>query len=424
MVIEPSTKCTRYAIVVNMNEGFSFQIEKKLPDALGRAATLHTPHGDIETPAFVTVGTKGTVKAMTPEQVAETGAQVVLGNTYHLYLEPGEQRVADMGGIGRMMNWNGPTMTDSGGFQVFSLGFAYGTSVSKVARADDATDEGAPVEHDRERQGKLASIDEDGVTFKSYKDGSEHRFTPERSMEIQHALGADMTFAFDECTSPMAGYAYQKEAMERTHRWAERSLQRFRELQHTRGEKAPQALFGVVQGGRFEDLRKESAKTLAEMDFDGFGIGGSFVKEDMDTAVGWVNAVLPEEKPRHLLGIGEPLDLFIGAEQGADLFDCVGPTRIARTGMVYTHNGRLNLWNARFADDLASIEEGCGCYTCRHYPRAYLAHLFRSHEMLAATLASIHNVYFLVNLMKRIRQSIIDGTFATFKVNFTERYKG
>jgi len=181
-----------------------------------------------------------------------------------------------------------------GGFQVFSLGFAYGTSVSKVARADDATDEGAPVEHDRERQGKLASIDEDGVTFKSYKDGSEHRFTPERSMEIQHALGADMTFAFDECTSPTAGYAYQREAMERTHRWAERSLQRFRELQHTRGEKAPQALFGVVQGGRFEDLRKESAKTLAEMDFDGFGIGGSFVKEDMDTAVGWVNASLAD----------------------------------------------------------------------------------------------------------------------------------
>jgi len=410
-------------MIVNMHDGFSFQIEKKLPGALGRASILHTPHGRIETPAFVTVGTKGTVKAMTPEQVADTGAQVVLANTYHLYLEPGEKRVRDMGGLGTMMGWHGPTMTDSGGFQVFSLGFAYGTSVSKVAKASDTTEEGALFEHERERQGKLASIDEEGVTFKSYKDGSEHRFTPERSMEIQHDIGADMTFAFDECTSPTAGYAYQKEAMERTHRWAERSLARFKELQMQRGQRPPQALFGVVQGGRFEDLRKESARMIGGMDVDGYGIGGSFVKEDMDTAVGWVNALLPEEKPRHLLGIGEPLDLFIGAEQGADLFDCVGPTRIARTGMVYTHDGRINLLNARFVNDMGPLEEGCGCYTCTRYSRAYVAHLFRSHEMLAATLASIHNVYFLVNLMKRIRISILEGTFAHMKEDFFTRYK-
>ncbi|NTV44123.1 MAG: tRNA guanosine(34) transglycosylase Tgt [Candidatus Yonathbacteria bacterium] len=405
-----------------MSDTFSFHIEKNIPGALGRAGVLHTPHGTIETPAFVTVGTKGTVKAMTSEQVVETGAQVVLANTYHLYLEPGDEIVRDMGGLGAMMHWNGPTMTDSGGFQVFSLGFAYGTSVSKIARAEDTTEEGAPIEHARERQGKLASVDEDGVTFRSYKDGSEHRFTPERSMDIQYNIGADMTFAFDECTSPTAGYAYQREAMERTHRWAERSLARFKMLQNGRGGRSPQALFGVVQGGRFEDLRKESANVIGGMDFDGYGIGGSFVKEDMDTAVGWVNALLPEEKPRHLLGIGEPLDLFIGAEQGADLFDCVGPTRIARTGMVYTERGRINLWNAQFVHDFGPIEKGCGCYTCKNYSRAYAAHLFRSHEMLGATLASIHNVYFLVNLMKRIRSSILDGTFAMFKKEFFETY--
>ncbi|MBC8465381.1 MAG: tRNA guanosine(34) transglycosylase Tgt [Parcubacteria group bacterium] len=407
-----------------MHEGFSFCIEKKVPGALGRAGVLSTPHGKIETPAFVTVGTKGTVKALTPEQVKNTGAQVVLGNTYHMYLKPGEKLVEEMGGLGHMMHWDGPTMTDSGGFQVFSLGFAFGTSVSKVAKSSETTFEGAPLEHEREREGKLAQIDEDGVTFRSYKDGSEHRFTPEKSMEIQHALGADMTFAFDECTSPTAGYEYQQEAMERTHRWAERSVKRFTELQNTRGEKSPQALFGVVQGGRFEDLRKESAETLAGMDFDGFGIGGSFVKEDMDTAVGWVSKQLPENKPRHLLGIGEPIDMIVGAEQGADLFDCVAPTRIARTGMVYTEDGRINLWNAKYVSDLQPIEEGCGCYTCQHYPRAYLAHLFRSKEMLAATLASIHNVYFLVNLMKRVRSAILEGRFADFKEQFVERYKG
>ena len=411
-------------MIVNMRQGFSFSIEKKLPDALGRAGVLRTPHGKIETPTFVTVGTKGTVKAMTPEQIADTGAQVVLANTYHLYLEPGEKLVRAMGGLGNMMHWDGPTMTDSGGFQIFSLGFAYGTSVSKVAKAHEMTEEGALPEDARERQGKLATIDEEGVTFKSYKDGSVHRFTPEHSMEIQHDIGADMTFAFDECTSPTAGYAYQKEAMERTRRWAERSLTRFKDLQRTRDNRDPQALFGVVQGGRFEDLRKESARVIGGMDFDGFGIGGSFVKEDMDTAVGWVNTILSEEKPRHLLGIGEPLDLFIGVEQGADLFDCVGPTRIARTGMMYTHNGRINLWNAKYVSDMQPIEGGCGCYTCTHYPRAYVTHLFRSREMLAATLASIHNVYFLVNLMKRVHASIHDGSFACLKEEFFVRYKG
>jgi queuine tRNA-ribosyltransferase len=414
----------QYAMIVNTRNGFLFKKEKEIPNSLGRAGIISTPHGTIETPAFVTVGTKGTVKAMTPEQVRDTGAQVVLGNTYHMYLEPGEKLVEKMGGLGNMMGWNGPTMTDSGGFQVFSLGFAYGTNVSKIAKGCDVTEEGAPAEHEREREGRLAHIDEDGVTFKSYRDGSEHRFTPEKSMEIQHALGADITFAFDECTSPTAKYAYQREAMERTHRWAERSLKRFCELQDNRENKTPQALFGIVQGGRFEDLRKESAETLATMDFDGFGIGGSFVKEDMDTAVNWVNRRLPEEKPRHLLGIGEPRDLMIGIEQGADLFDCVAPTRIARTGMVYTESGRINLWNAKYVSDIRPIEDKCHCYTCQHYPRAYLAHLFRSHEMLAATLASIHNVYFLVHLTQRARNAILAGTFSEFKKYFLEKYTG
>jgi len=393
----------------------NFKIEKKLDNGLGRAGVLTTPHGDIETPAFVTVGTKATVKALSPEQVASLGAQVVLANTYHLFLQPGDEIVRDAGGLHKFMNWDGPTMTDSGGFQAFSLGAAFGTSVSKIAKGDKE-------ERGSQEEPALAKIDEDGVTFKSPLDGSEHKFTPERSIEIQHNIGADMIFAFDECTSPNASYEYQKEAMDRTHRWAKRSLDAHNKKSEVGHPTIEQALFGIVQGGRFEDLRKESAKIIAEMDFDGFGIGGSFDKEDMYSVVGWVNKILPEKKPRHLLGIGEPADLFGGIENGADLFDCVAPTRIARNGTLYTTKGKINILNAKFRDDFTPVENGCECYACKNYTRAYLAHLFRAKEMFGGTLASIHNLYFLVNLVKKIRQSIIDGNFQEFKKEFLDKY--
>ncbi len=399
---------------------FDFTITKKLEGTLARAGEIHTPHGVIMTPSFVTVGTKATVKALTPEQVKDLGAQVVLANTYHLYLEPGDELVKKAGGFPKMMNWHGPTMTDSGGFQVFSLGTAFDQKVSKLAKVEQITED-TPYEISDKA---LAKIDEDGVTFKSYKDGSEHRFTPERSMEIQWNLGADIIFAFDECTSPIAPLKYQQEAMDRTHRWAMRSLVAHNELDAGK----VQAIFGVVQGGRFEDLRKESAKILGEMvtekgdQFDGFGIGGSFEKDDLGTAVKWVNEILPENKPRHLLGIGEPIDFFLGVENGCDTFDCVAPTRIARNGALYTKSGKLNIRNAEHKNNFTPIESDCACYTCKHYTRAYLAHLFRSEEMLGATLASIHNLYFINKLVADIRLSLLDDTFFTFKESFLKEY--
>ncbi|MCA9351870.1 tRNA guanosine(34) transglycosylase Tgt, partial [Patescibacteria group bacterium] len=391
---------------------FSFKITKKM-EGLGRAGTISTPHGDIQTPAFVVVGTKATVKGVTPEMVRDLGAQVVLANTYHLYLEPGDDVVREAGGFPNMMNWNGPTMTDSGGFQVFSLGEAFGTGVSKVANGEDI------VVSERKgyaKSNKQAFIDEDGVTFKSYINGDKHRFTPERSMEIQWNLGADMIFAFDECTSPLANHDYQKEAMDRTHRWADRSLKRHQELDPDN----VQALFGVVQGGRFKDLREESARVLGAMDFDGYGIGGSFNKDDMASAVGWVNSILPEDKPRHMLGIGEPMDIFAGVENGCDLFDCVSPTRVARHGRIYARGGQYNVTNARFKQDFTALEPGCACYTCKNYTRAYVHHLLKSGEMLGQTLGSIHNLYFLVKLVDDIRESIYDNTFQEFKKQFIQ----
>lgn len=394
---------------------FSFHITSKIPGALGRAGTLHTPHGEIQTPAFVSVGTKATVKGITPEMLKGMGAQVVLANTYHLHLAPGEDIVEQAGGFPQMMHWDGPSMTDSGGFQVFSLGEAFGTGVSKVASGEDL------VVSERKGYSKnksFAHINEQGVMFRSYIDGSMHQFSPESSMEVQWKLGADMIFAFDECTSPLADHAYQKEAMERTHRWAERSLKRHKELDPDN----VQALFGVVQGGRFQDLRETSASVLAAMDFDGFGIGGSFNKDDMAEAVGWVNRILPEEKPRHMLGIGEPLDIFAGVEHGCDLFDCVSPTRVARHGRIYTAHGPLQLKNARFRDDFTALEDNCHCYSCRHYTRAYIHHLLRSKEMLGQTLASIHNLYFIIHLVDEIRDSIHEGRFFELKEDFIQKY--
>ncbi len=391
----------------------NFKIEKELNNELGRAGVLMTPHGVIKTPAFVTVGTKATVKALTPEQVKDLGVQVVLANTYHLYLQPGDELLKKAGGLHKFMNWSGPTMTDSGGFQVFSLGEAFGSSVTKISQSlsNRSTNDSG------DNSGRLMNIDEEGVNFRSHIDGSQHRFTPEKSIEIQHNIGADIIFAFDECTSPQASYEYQKEAMERTHQWAKQSLTHHKHL----GDKK-QALFGIVQGGRFEDLRKESAEVISKMDFAGFGIGGSFEKKDMDTAVGWVNQILPKDKPRHLLGIGEPEDLFGGIQNGVDLFDCVAPTRMARNGTLHTVDGRININNAKFKNDFSPIDKNCQCYTCQNYSRAYLSHLFRAKEMLAGTLASIHNLYFITNLVDKIRQSILDENFFEFKKEFLKKY--
>lgn len=396
---------------------FGFTIEKKLGGgSLARVGVIHTPHGDINTPAFIVVGTKATVKSLTMEQVKDLGAQIVLSNTYHLYLAPGDELVKRAGGLGKFMNWTGPTFTDSGGFQVFSLGVAYGKGIGKVA-AEEENEEDTNSDH-----GQLATIDDEGVTFRSHKDGSAHRFTPERSIQIQHNIGADIIVAFDECTSPHAPHAKQKVSLDRTHKWAERSLaehKRLSELEHANaGENnlpTYQALYGVIQGGKHKDLREEAARTIGAMDFDGFGIGGSFSKDDIGTAVRWVNEILPEEKPRHLLGIGEPIDFFYGVEAGVDTFDCVSPTRLGRNGSLYTKGGRMNITNAKYADDHSPVESDCGCYTCKNHTRAYLSHLFREDEMLGAALGSIHNLYFAVNLVERIRQSLLDDTYEELK---------
>lgn len=399
-------------------KSLSFKIHNELPNGLGRVATVHTLHGDIQTPAFVTVGTKGTVKALTSEQVKATGAQVVLANTYHLYLEPGDERVKNMGGLQHMMNWSGPTMTDSGGFQVFSLGAAYGNKgIGKISHKKN-DEELLLTKSADEAEPKIARIDPYGVTFRDHLSGSAHYFTPEKSIAIQHNLGADIIFAFDECTSPHESLHYQKEALERTHRWAKSSL----DYHLSKNNSETQALFGIVQGGREEVLRKESATTIGAMDFDGFGIGGSFEKEDIITAVEWCNSILPKEKPRHLLGIGEPADLFGAVENGCDLFDCVAPTRIARNGGVYTIFGKINLMNEKFRDDLSPLDGECHCYTCTHYSRAYVAHLFRAKEMLAATLTSIHNLYFIIHLVDSMRERMLHGDFEAYKTDFLLRY--
>lgn len=402
-----------------MNKPITFEIEKEIPNALGRAGKITTPHGEILTPAFVSVGTKASVKALTPEQILETGAQVVLANTYHLYLEPGDDRVKKFGGLQKFMNWYGPTMTDSGGFQVFSLGAAYGKELSKITKITDPSQILAERSLDSEGP-KLAQVGQDGVSFRSHHDGSLHYITPEKSIDIQHNLGADMIFAFDECTSPTEDFRYQEEALERTHRWAERSL----EYHKSKPNAETQALFGIVQGGREESLRKRSAEFIGALNFDGFGIGGSFAKEDMETAVKWVNEILPKDKPRHLLGIGEPEDLFMGVENGVDLFDCVAPTRNGRGGTLYTSRGKINIKGASYREDAGPIDEECGCSVCKNYSRAYLCHLYRAHEMLGGTLGSIHNLYFIINLVKKMREAILAGNFPEFKKEFLQKYAG
>lgn len=395
---------------------FQFKITRKLPGSMARSGVITTPHGTIKTPAFIVVGTKATVKAMLPEQVADTGAQAVLANAYHLFLRPGHALVDEAGGLAEFMNWSGPTFTDSGGFQVMSLGVGYKKVLSMQS---DTYNEEASMARKSER---MAHIDDDGVTFKSHLDGKKHRFTPEKSMQIQHSLGADIMFAFDECTALLNTYTYQKESLIRTHEWAKRCVAEHERLTKLRKHKPYQALFGVVQGAQYEELRKESAQFLSSLDFDGFGLGGAFEKKQLAKIVRWMNEVLPENKPRHLLGISEPDDMFAAVEEGIDTFDCVSPTRVGRNGSLYTPDGRINILNAKYRHDFTPLSQECTCYTCLHYTKAYIHHLFRAKEMLAATLASIHNEYFIVQLVNNMRKSINKNNFFNFRDQWLARY--
>ncbi len=363
------------------------------------------------------------MKGVDSTQFPELGVQTIIANTYHLYLSPGEKLIEKAGGIHKFMGFDGPIMTDSGGFQVFSLGEGFGKKYQNSPNRKRSRrpplfrfffDEELATSH-----GKLAIVDEDGVSFTSHVDGSLHRFTPERSIEIQHGLGADIIYAFDECTSPAADYEYQKEAMDRTHRWATRSLKAHRgNIQ----KNAEQGIYGIVQGGRFADLRIESAQTLAAMDFDGYGIGGSFSKDDILGILDKVSLELPKEKPRHLLGIGEPEDIFIGVACGMDTFDCVVPTRNGRNGGIYTSAGKIQIPNAEYIDDFTPLDADCDCEVCKHHTRAYVHHLFRTHEMLGQILASRHNIRFLTRLVEQIRQSVLDGNFEGFRDSFLKKY--
>ena len=402
---------------------FSFKVDKGLTGALGRTGQITTPHGVIKTPAFIPVGTKATLKSVLPESIKDFGAQAVLANAYHLYLQPGSDLIDEAGGVGKFMNWDGPTFTDSGGFQVLSLGVGF----KKVIAMDEKTFQADDVIADKKE--RLAHVDDDGVTFKSHLDGSLHRFTPEVSMQVQHQLGADIIFAFDECTTLHNTRKYQEKALERTRLWAKRCLTEHDRLTQERANKPYQALFGVLQGAQYEDLRRKAAQDLGAMNedgitFDGFGIGGALDKQTLGQILRWVNEELPENKPRHFLGIGEPDDLFVGVENGADTFDCVAPSRQARTGSVFTKDGRLNISNAPHKREFNPIEDDCTCYTCKNYTRAYLCHLFRSKEMLASTLATIHNQHFIVGLVDQMRRSIEDGNFFEYKAEFMGRYYG
>lgn len=359
-----------------------FKLIKTDGSSAARLGSLTTPHGKIDTPIFMPVGTHATVKAMTPEELTEVGAQIILANTYHLYMRPGHELVARMGGLHEFMHWQGPILTDSGGFQVFSLG-------------------------------ELRKITEEGVKFQSHLDGSYHFISPETSMEIQEALGGDIIMCFDECPPYPADYAYIAKSMEMTSRWALRCK--------NVKKRADQALFGIVQGGMFSDLRERSALALQEIGFDGYALGGVSVgeeKELMHEVMGFSAPFLPVDKPRYVMGIGAPEDLIEGINAGFDMFDCVMPTRNARNGMVFTSFGRLNIKSARYAEDRLPIDPECGCYVCRNYSRAYLRHLFKSGEILASRLNTWHNLHYYLSLMAGARQAIAEDRFADFRRDF------
>ncbi|CCG41856.1 tRNA guanosine(34) transglycosylase Tgt [Magnetospirillum molischianum] len=364
----------------------SFRYERFATDGAARLGRLHTAHGAIDTPAFMPVGTAATVKAMQPESVAATGAQIVLGNTYHLMLRPGAERIDRLGGLHRFMNWSGPILTDSGGFQVMSLA-------------------------------KLRKLDENGVTFQSHHDGSSHHLSPERSMEIQRLLGADITMAFDECTPFPATPAQAADSMRLSMRWAVRSKAAF-------VERPGHGLFGIVQGGIYSDLRAESARALIDIGFDGYAVGGLAVGEGQEAMFATLDAtvpLLPEDRPRYLMGVGRPSDIVGAVLRGIDMFDCVMPTRSGRTAQAFTRRGTVNLRNARHQDDPRPLEEGCACPACRSYSRAYLHHLIRSEEILGPMLLTWHNIQAYQDLMRDLRAAIGAGRVAAFAAEAAAR---
>jgi len=418
---------------------FTFTILKTSKKSLARRGIVHTPHGNIETPAFIPVGTQATVKGLTPEELESLDVQIIFANTYHLFLRPGEKIVKDLGGLHKFMNWQHPIITDSGGFQVFSLGAGMEQGVGKIASIFPEEKlmqiPNSKFQIPNSTKSNRIKITEEGVEFKSHIDGKKILLTPEKSIQIQKDLGADLILAFDECTSPLADYEYTKKAMERTHRWAIRSLETFnaqianRKSQIAKRKKITsnieyeipclpagrrntiyniQAIYGIVQGGMFRDLREESTQFIGKLPFFGMAIGGSLgkSKKDMHQILDWTLPLLPEKRPRHLLGIGGIEDIIESIKQGIDTFDCAMPTRIARTGAFLTKKGRLNIFNSRYQSDKNPIEKECRCYTCQNYSRAYLRHLFWAKEMLGPRLATIHNLYFMSRLMKTIRENI------------------
>ncbi len=395
---------------------FSFEVKTRIDGRHGRTGVIHTPHGDIKTPAFVPVGTQATMKAVLPEQMEALGAQCVLANAFHLFERPGEDVLDMAGGLGKFMNWDKPTYTDSGGFQVLSLGAGFKKTLAMDVEGHKSDD---VIANGKER---LAFVDEDGVTFKSPLNGSKHRFSAEISMGIQHKIGADIMFAFDELTTLMNTRSYQEKSVERTFRWAKRCVAEHERLTQERLGKPYQALFGVVQGANYEDLRRLAASEAASLDFDGFGIGGAIEKRIIGETCSWICDELPENKPRHVLGIAAVDDIFASVENGGDTFDCVAPARVARNGAVYTKDGRWNIKRAAFKTDLNPLEDDCDCYTCQHYSRAYIHHLLKAGEMTGATLMTIHNERFFIRLLDNIRDSIDGGYFNEFRDSYLARF--
>src|SRR6056297_3296249 len=365
---------------------FSYELIKKDTDTQARLGKITTYHGEINTPIFMPVGTQATVKAMTPEELKKVKAEIILGNTYHLYLRPGHELIKNAGGLHEFMNWDRPILTDSGGFQVFSL-------------AD------------------LREIKEEGVYFQSHIDGSRQFISPEKSIEIQNALGSDIAMAFDECPPEPANYDYVKDSLQRTVRWAKRSKAAM--------DNNKQSLFGIIQGGVFRDLREKSIKKMTEIGFPGYAIGGLSVgeaKEDMLETLEFTVPLMPEDKPRYLMGVGTPQDLIEGVMRGIDMFDCVMPTRIARHGSIYTSEGRITIRNATYKEDFTSPDPDCDCYVCKNYSRAYIRHLLKRNEILGVRLTSYHNLYFLINLMKRMREAIHNDSLLEFRNEFYRKY--